>query len=58
VTGGWKTYWNQDIKKYCFAHNCLKINELHSLCTTHGKAGMEDMKERGNLEDLDYVGGQ
>jgi hypothetical protein len=57
VTGGWRDYWKQDVKKYCFAHD-LKTDELRSLCTTYGKAEMEDMKERGNLEDLGYVGGQ
>jgi len=58
VAGGWKDCWNQDVKKLCFARNPLKTNELHRLCTTHGKAEMEDMKERGNLEDLGYVGEQ
>jgi len=58
VTRVWKDYWNHDVKKFYFAHNPLKTNELHSLCTTHGKAEMEDMKERENLEDLGYVGGQ
>jgi hypothetical protein len=33
-------------------------SELHRLCTIYGKEEMEDLKERGNLEDLGYVGGQ
>jgi len=58
VTGGWKDYWNQIIGKFCFSHNAFKTNVLNKLCTTCGKEEIEDLKERGNLEDLGYVGGQ
>jgi hypothetical protein len=58
VTRGWKDYWNQVVKKCYFARNPLKTNELRSLCTTHERVEVEDMKKRGNLEDLGYVEGR